>query len=49
MCIDDKYSKPVFLYRGKNAFNKFITAVLNEFRYEYRYCGLMIKKNLSWL
>ena len=29
ICIDDKFSKPVFLYRGKNAVNKFIEFLKN--------------------
>ena len=28
VCIDDKFSKPVDLYRGKNAVYKFIDAIL---------------------
>ena len=28
VCIDDKFSKPVVLHRGKNAVNKFIEAYL---------------------
>ena len=31
ICIDDKFSKPVVLYRGKNAVNKFIEANLKEY------------------
>ena len=37
--IDDKFSKPVVLYRGKNVVNKFIEAVLNKFEY----CRLVTK------
>ena len=33
VCIDDKFSKPVVLYRGKNAADKFIEAILKEFDY----------------
>ena len=40
-CIDDKFSKPVVLYREKNAVNKFIEAILRE----YDYCKIIIKKN----
>ena len=28
VCIDDKFSKPVLLHRGKSAVNKFIEAYL---------------------
>ena len=31
VCIDDKFSKPIVLYRGKNAVEKFIEAVLKEY------------------
>ena len=30
VCIDDKFSKPVVLYRGKNAINKFIEEFLKS-------------------
>ena len=40
--IDDEFSKPVVLYRGKNAVNKCIEAVLEE----YDYCKKVIKKNM---
>ena len=28
MCIDDKFSKPVVLYRGKNGVYRFIKTIL---------------------
>ena len=31
VCIDDNFSKPFVLYRGKNAVNKFIEAILEEY------------------
>ena len=31
VCIDDKFSKPIVLYRGKNTVEKFIEAVLKEY------------------
>ena len=37
--IDNKFSKPVILYRGKNAVNKFIETFLKE----YDYCKKVIK------
>ena len=40
-CGDDKFSKPVVLYRGKNAIYKLIEAILEE----YEYCKKVIKKN----
>ena len=38
-CIDDR----LFLYRRKNAVNRFIKAILKE----YRYCRKVMKKNLK--
>ena len=39
VCIDNKFSKDVVLYRGKNAAYKFIEAILKE----YDYCRKVIK------
>ena len=33
VCIDDKFSNPVVLYREKNVFSKFIEAILKENEY----------------
>ena len=33
VCIDNKFSKNVVLYRGKNAVYKFIEAILSEYKY----------------
>ena len=33
VCIDNKFSKNVVLYRGKNAVSKFIEAILEEYDY----------------
>ena len=40
VCIDDKYSKDVVLYRGKNSLFKFIQSIFNE----YSYCKNIMKK-----
>ena len=40
--VDDKFSKPVVLYRGENATDKFIEAILQE----YEYCKKVIQ-NIS--
>ena len=40
VCADDRFNKPVVLYRGKNEVNKFIEAILKE----YEHCKKMIKK-----
>ena len=43
VCTDNKFSKKVVLYRGKNAVYKLIKSVLNE----YNYCRIVIKKHFS--
>ena len=43
VCNDDKFIKPVLPYRGKNAINKFIEAILKE----YDYCKKIIKKHFN--
>ena len=40
VCIDNKYSKKVILYRGNDAVNVFIKSILNE----YNYCRKVMKK-----
>ena len=40
VCVDNKFSKDVVMYRGKNAAYKFIEAVLGE----YDYCKRIMKK-----
>ena len=40
VCIDNKFSKKIVLYRGKNAVNKFIRLIFNE----YNYCRRIMKK-----
>ena len=43
VCIDNRFSKSVGLYRGKITLNKFIEAVLKE----NDYCKKMIKKHFN--
>ena len=43
MCIDNKFSKDVVLYRGKNAVFKFIRSIFKE----YGYCKSVIKKHFN--
>ena len=43
VCIDDKLSKDIALYRGKNAVFKFIQSIFNE----YSYCKSIIKKHFN--
>ena len=43
VCIDDKLSKPVILYKGRNAVNRFKAAILNW----YEYCRSVMKKHIN--
>ena len=43
VCINNKFSKKVVLYRGKNAPYRFIEAILND----YDYCKKMIKEHFN--
>ena len=42
-CYDDKYSKPVTIYRGEKAVNKFMEAMLEE----VKYCTKIMKKEFN--
>ena len=43
ICVDDKFSKPVVLYGGRNVVNKIIKAILKE----YNYCKNVMKKHFN--
>ena len=43
MCVNDKFTKPVVLYRVKNAVNRFIETILEE----YHYYKKVIKKHFN--
>ena len=43
VCVDNKFSKKVVLYRRKNAVYRFIEAILKE----YHYCKKMIRKHFN--
>ena len=43
VCIDHKFSKPIVVYRGKNAAYEFIKAILKE----YKYCKNIMKKHFN--
>ena len=43
VCVDNKFSEKVVLYRGKNTVYKFIETILGE----YDYCKKMIKKHFN--
>ena len=41
LCVDNKYSKKIVLYRGRNVVNKFIRLIINE----YNYCKKIMRKH----
>ena len=43
VCIDNKFSKKVVLYRRKNAIRRFTEEILKE----YDYCKKMIRKHFN--
>ena len=43
VCIDDRFTKPIVVYRGENAAYEFIKAILKE----YKYCKKVIKNTLT--
>ena len=43
LCVDNKFSKKIVLYRGKNADNKFIRLIFNE----YNYCIKIMRKDFN--
>ena len=43
ICVDNKFSKKIVLYREKDAVNKFIKSIINE----YNYCRKVMRKNFN--
>ena len=43
VCVDDKFSKDVVLYKEKNAVLKFIKCIFKE----YEYCRSVVKKHFN--
>ena len=43
VCIDDRFSKSIVVFRGKNAAYEFIKAILKE----YQYCKKVMKKHFN--
>ena len=43
ICIDNKFSKPIVVYRGEHAAYEFIKAILKE----YKYCKKLMKKHFN--
>ena len=43
VCVDDKFNKPIAVYRGENAADKFIETIIEE----YEYCKKVMKKHFN--
>ena len=43
ICVDDKFSKPIVVFRGENAAYEFIKAILKE----YKYCKKVMNKHFN--
>ena len=43
VCVDDKFGKPIVVYRGENAAYKFIKVILKE----YEYCEKVMEKHFN--
>ena len=43
VCIDDRFSKPIVVFRGENAAYEYIKAILKE----YKYCKKIMKKHFN--
>ena len=43
VCVDNRFSKKIVLYSGKDSINKFIKSILNE----YNYCRKVIRKHFN--
>ena len=46
VCIDDRFSKPIVVYRGENASYKFIKTILEEHKYCKKIMKYQFNKNL---
>ena len=43
VCVDNKFSKPIVLYRGENTAYKFIEVILKEYEYSIK----IVKKHFN--
>ena len=43
VCVDDKFTKPIVVYRGENAVYEFIKAILKY----YKYCRKVMSKHFN--
>ena len=46
VCVDDRFTKPVVVYRGENAAYEFIKAILKEYKYSRKTMNKHFNKNL---
>ena len=46
ICIDDRFTKPIVVYRGENAAYEFIKAILKEYKYRKNVMNKHFNKNL---
>ena len=46
VCIDDRFTKPIVVYRGENAAYEFIKATLKEYKYSKKVKNKHFNKNL---
>ena len=46
VCVDNKFSKPIVLYRGENAAYKFIKAILKGYEYSNKLMKKYFNENL---
>ena len=45
VCVNDKFTKPIVVFRGKNAAYKFIKAILKEYQYGKKVTKKHLNKN----
>ena len=45
-CIDDRFTKPIVVYSGKNAAYVFVKAILKEYKYCKKILNKYFNKNL---
>ena len=46
VCVDDRFTKPIVVYRGENAAYEFIKAILKEYKYRKKVINKHFNKNL---
>ena len=46
VCVDDRFSKDVVVYRGEDCVNRFISCILNEYEYCRKVCKNYFNKSL---